>query len=226
MSNPYFERNHQHDGNGSAFLRNPKFGNVTGGDYAEVLADGQLVQRGDSAMYDDMNFPFSTGRVSQANFPQWSLMLAPFYAYTFAVNDYIQVAAQEFPHQWDQGTPAELHVHMITNGTNVDARYVKHRVQVTWANAYSPGDMSAYTTVHTFDSEIEIPANTPNRTHLVHSVGTLDMTGGRIGAYLGLHYTRIAASGTAPTSNPFVIAVGVHIKKNTIGSLTMYGKGV
>ncbi len=224
--NAHFERTHQHDGNGSAILANPRFGDVTSGRFFEVLSSGQAVQRGQSVMYDDMNFPFSTGRTSQNNAPTWTTMLAPFSAYTFAVNDFLQVAAQEFPHQWDEGTPAELHVHMITNGTNVNARYVKHRVQATWANAYTENDMSAYTTVQTFDMEIEIPANTPDRTHLVHSVGILDMTGGRIGAYLGLHYTRIAAAGTAPTSNPFVVAVGVHIKKNTIGSLSMYEKGL
>lgn len=222
-----YEQNHQHRGldvDGSPVLRNPKFGDVEGDSYTEILTTGQVIQKGKSVMYDDMNFPFSTGRVSQVNAPTWTTMIAPFGAYTFAVNNYLQVAAQEFPHTWAEGTPAEVHVHMVTNGTNTTPRSVKHKVQITWANAYD--GKSTYNTVQTLEREIVIPANTPNRTHLVHSLGTIDMRGGLVGAYLGAMYTRIAASGTAPTNNPFILAVGLHIQLNSLGSLTRYTKGV
>jgi len=223
----YYDRVHQHkglDSDGSPILTNPKFGNVTGGKYLEVLPDsGLAVQRGGSP-YDDMNFTFSTGRVSQANFPNWETMLSPFYAYTFAINDYIQLAAQEFPHSWEEGTEAEVHVHAITNGLDTTDRYVKHQVSLTWANAYSESDHSVYDTVTVLETEITIPANTADRTHFVRSIGTLPMTGGKVGAYIGIVYKRISADGAAPTEDPFIIAVGLHIKKNTNGSIGLTGK--
>ena len=52
----------------------------------------------------------------------------------------------------------------------------------------------------------------------------INLSGGVVGAYIGAFYTRIASTGTAPVNNPFVIAVGLHYKRDGLGSRTMYIK--
>jgi hypothetical protein len=193
--------------------------------YTDYDSDGTFQAHGAATCYEDINFKLSTGKLSGLNQPDWTALVAPFSAYAFKVNDELQCPAEEARHDWAVGTSMEVHVHIITNGVNTSDRYVKHRVQLMWANTLnSAGTQRQFATVETFEHEMLIPANTPDRTHIVASVGTIAMTGGLVGAYIGAFYKRIASTGTAPSSNPFVIAVGLHYQRDMLGSRTMYVK--
>ena len=139
--------------------------------------------------------------------------------YTFdATNDFIIVAA-EITHDYHPGTNIEAHVHWIPNGTNVDDRYVEFQLIV--AVLREGAAVSAEQTLVTGD--LLIPAGTA-----VYDVNAFtDLIDGsllNIGDYIVGRFSRIAADGTAPTGDPFVIAVGFHAEMNSTGSITRYTK--
>lgn len=225
----FWARKHQHRGldvDGSPRLEQALIGKDAANSF-EVLPSGQIVQRGTSTTWMDINFPFSSAKLPAANYPDWTLLYAPFYAYTFKVNDVMQLTAQEIPHTWAEGTSISIHVHILTNGVDTSKRYLKQTISYLWANPLGDGNgATAASTLGTITYEFEIPANTPTRTHLVYNVGDISGAGMKIGSYLGLHFKRVTSAGTAPTNNPFILAVGVHHQVNTLGSLELYKKGL
>ncbi len=133
------------------------------------------------------------------------------------------------PHSWDEGTPFEVHLHMITNGTDTSAKYINHQLTLAWANPNTAGDDQSvfFTTdkIITLTAQTVIPANTAANTHFVTSLGYISIPKGKVGLYMTAIYKRLA-SGTEPTNNPFVIAIGYHYRRNSLGSITTYGKGL
>jgi expansin (peptidoglycan-binding protein) len=73
-------------------------------------------------------------------------------------------------------------------------------------------------------AETVIPANATDKSHFYTSVATFTPTGGKVGAYLCMALKRIASTGTAPTSNPWILAVGVHYEGDTLGTRTISAK--
>lgn len=225
----FWARKHQHRGldiDGSPRLEQALIGKDAANSL-EVLPTGQMVQRGSSVAWMDLNYSFVTAKLPAANYPDWTALYSPFSAYVFKVNDYVQLAAQELPHNWVEGSPLHVHVHILTNGVNTSNRYIKSQITYLWVNSYGDGNgQTAASQTGVIAYEFMIPANTPTRTHFVFDVGVINGAGMKIGSYLGLHYTRVASTGTAPTSNPYVLAVGLHHQVNTLGSLELYKKGL
>lgn len=62
------------------------------------------------------------------------------------------------------------------------------------------------------------------RTHIVYPLGTISLADGKVGLYIGAFLSRLVSTGLKPTADPFIIAVGLHYKKNGLGSRTMYQK--
>lgn len=216
----YFDRNHAHQGqdvDGSDYMPAAKIGDVAGGNFTEIETDGTMIARGNATCYNDINTAVSTGRVSQANAPAWTSFVSPVSLYTFAVNDYIQIAPFEMLHDWVEGTEIEIHLHWATNGLEGSAKYVKWQVEYTFANM-TGGSPTAFGATTPYSAETMIPANTPDRTAMYTSIRSFTPSTSLIGMLLVVMLKRITASGTAPAANPFAVQLGIHYQIDTLGS--------
>jgi hypothetical protein len=119
----------------------------------------------------------------------------------------------EMIHQWKEGTKVYWHVHMITNGSDLTDRYVKWQIDWCWANIGS-----AMSSTITQSYEYTIPEGTPTKTHLIVPIYEWTITGGTIGAHVYPRLTRIASSGTAPTSDPWCTMLQMHVECDGGGS--------
>lgn len=201
-----------------------RFGNIAGGNYAEFESDGTLKYNGNATVYEDINAGFSGAKVPAVNAPTWATLVGNLSAYQFAVNDYLTIEPREIEHAWREASQIEFHVHWITGVSDGTARGVKWEIEYAWANMLASGGTTAFGTSTVISAETTIAASTPIRTHIYTSVGTLTPTGGKIGAYLLMRVRRIAATGTAPSVNPFGMAAAMHIECDTTGSRTTAGK--
>ena len=140
--------------------------------------------------------------------------------YSFAVNDFSEIDATELIHRWQEGTSIEIHCHWATGGTNDGTvRGVKWEVEYSWANTLNNGGQTAFPAVSVQSAETSIAASEPAGTHKYTSIYSFTPTGGKIGAYLALSIKRIASvTNIAPVVNPILLAVGVHISIDTLGS--------
>lgn len=169
----------------------------------------------DEPVWDDIQFQISSGRTSSSNYPDWSTFTTNTSEYEFDVNDYIDIAANEMLHWWQEGTLVYPHIHVATNGANVSgsSQYAKFKIYIAYAdenNAFVETDK---------DIEIEIPTGTATLTHLFGNATTLDFTGITIGTQVKLRVKRIAATtGTEYPNKIFITQVGFHCLKDTMGS--------
>lgn len=206
--------------NGSIFVEPPhgiRFGN--GVSYSVFEYDGTLKFVDDATVWDDIFIGFAGARVPAANAPSWTTFIGNIGQYTFAVNDYLPLSAVEIEHSYEEGTDFELHVHYATNGVDVDDRTVKWEIEYSLANINNV--FPASTVVSAEDT---ISAGTADRTHKYLSVATVTGTGVEMGSAIVMRVRRIASSGTEPSNDPFGLMVGVHIKKNTVGSRAILSK--
>lgn len=153
--------------------------------------------------------PFLTTKVG-ATAPTLTPFVGNIQLYTFGVNDE-SYGDTEVTHLYDEGTDLMPHIHWITNGTDTNSRYVKWEMEYSWSN-----DNSAFPTSTIISIEKEIPANTPTRTHFITDFPIISGVNMEIGAYLCWRVRRIASTGTAPTNDPFGLAVGVHAHENIL----------
>ena len=164
-------------------------------------------------VYDDLYFelaPKTTGAGKptivnfSGNINQWQM----------AINDISELHPVEAKHNGKEGTQIEVHVHWGTNGVDGTNRGVKWEIDFSWANI-----SSTFAAASTISNETQIPANTPNKTHMYTSVTSFTPTGWTIGAGLLMSLKRInSVTDPAPASDPWVFMVGVHYQINTIGS--------
>jgi hypothetical protein len=199
-----------------------RFGDAT--NYTGFEADGTMVAHGTATTYNDIQFAISSGKVAAANAPTWTAFVGNLYEYAFALNDYIDCGSQEVPHGYLEGSDMEIHVHWATNGLDTTDRFVRWQIEYTIANMASVAPFSVFTSTTTVFADTTIPANTTSRSHIYTSIATIPGTGIKIGAQIKLRIRRLAASSTAPTSNPFALQVGIHYQQDTIGSRTATSK--
>ena len=172
----------------------------------------------DKVVYDDVNAPFDSARVPAANNPTWSSFQGNLNAYAFGIDDYLEITSETF-HKYKEGTDLVPHIHWVTNGLDGADRTVKWEIEYSIANMDSTdgvGDAFPSTTVTS--TELVIPANTPDLTHMITSLTAITGTSLKIGAYVKARIRRIASTGTEPTADPFGLAMGVHYQVDTIGS--------
>jgi hypothetical protein len=163
--------------------------------------------------WTDVDFPI-IARTVAANNPTPTTFAGNLTAPSWAVNDYLMCEGQELIHQWKEGSTCYWHIHLITNSTNVDNRYVKFEVEYAWATP--DGVLQGPSTITSAD--LLIPANTTNRTHLIFPLGNFTPAAAKIATQVYARLKRVAATGTAPTSNPFVPMLQIHIEVDTLGS--------
>jgi hypothetical protein len=210
--------------NGSILVRSSTqtFGISTG--YTTFESDGTMVAKGDATTYNDIQYSISNAKVPAANAPTWSTFLGNLSEYTFAINDYVDLGSQELLHDYVEGSNIEVHVHWASNTLDATARYVKWEIEYTVANMASAAPFSVFPAPTVISAETTIPANTAAKSHIYTGVGVISGTGLKIGAQLKMRLRRIAASSTAPSSNPFCLQVGIHYQQDTMGSRTTTAK--
>ena len=198
--------------------------NILAGNYSEFEADGTIVLHGDATVHDDWYFEIApkttgVGKPTLANFSgnvnQWQM----------AINDISELRPVELAHKWKEATEIEIHVHWGTNGVDGTNRGVKWEIDYSWANPLSVGATTAFAGVTTDSAETQIPAATPDKTHMYTTVITVTPAGGKIGAVLVMSLKRIASvTDPTPTSDPWVFMVGIHYMIDTVGSRTRTAK--
>lgn len=198
-------------------LQGLQFGGAT--DYSTFENDGTLVAYGDAKVWQDIDFPIII-RNTGAGIPTLEVLQGNITVPQWQVNDVNVCEGQEMVHLWKEGSTAYFHIHVVTNGLDASARYLKFEVEWCWADLN--GVLSAAATITS--PELEIPANTTDKTHKIYSIGTIALTTGHIAAHVWARLKRVAAAGTAPTNNPWCSMLQLHIECDTIGSREMTSK--
>ena len=138
--------------------------------------------------------------------------------YTFSLGDYLY-SVSEIIHGYKEGADIDVHVHWVTQSSDGTDRGVKWKLKYTMANAdFTAPFTEAFPAVTQISIDTTIPANTAAKSHIVSSLGTISGTGKKIDAYIVFEIRRIASAETAPSSDPYGIAVGFHTIFNTDGS--------
>jgi hypothetical protein len=166
----------------------------------------------------DIDFPIVV-RNAAANQPTPTTLKGNITAPAWAVNDYFSCDAVEMIHSWREGSDVHWHIHVVTNGLDATNRYLKFEVEWVWA--LPNGALSATTT--TTSGELLIPASSADRTHLVFLIETVNFAGS-IGSHVWARLKRVAATGTAPTANPFCSMLQMHVQVDSHGSSNVTSK--
>lgn len=175
-------------------------------------------------VWDDLYFEIAPKTVG-AGKPTLASFSGNIKQWTMAVGDITELRPVEIKHNGKEGSPIEVHVHWGTNGVDGTNRGVKWEIDYTWANTLIEGGTTAFAAATTVSAETQIPANTPDKTHMYTSVVTFTPTGGKIGSNILMSLKRIASvTNPTPTSSPWVFMVGVHYEINTVGSRTITNK--
>ena len=178
-----------------------------------------LVEESPYVKYDDLApIMLIVSRVG-ANAPTLAQFKDGVYQYTFDATNDVVYGATEVTHSYKEGTDIEVHVHWATNGLEATEKFVKWSVEYAIANGNE-----VFGTTKTLTKEISIPAGTADRTHFIHTIGIISGADVKIGTYILIAFKRIASTGTAPTADPFGIAVGFHTAHDSMGSASLYTK--
>ncbi len=222
-----FLQNQSLDTTSLATFGTAKIGNIAGGNYTEFEADGTLLGHGDATCYMDVIIPmFLRGVAAEPEaiaFPLNGIGLQP----RFRVNDILTLQNAEAPHDWEEGSEIEIHMHYSNGSEDTTDRYIKFTLEYAIANMVANGNTGTRFIRGTQDVEWVIPANTPAYTHLYKTLKIVDaatMANVKIGAGFVGSIKRITATGTAPSVNPYVLNLGIHYKTNTLGSRTTTSK--
>jgi len=164
---------------------------------------------------EDLQFAISHGKVPAANFPTYEAFGIQNREYSFDVDEYIDLAANELHHSWAEGTALKFHVHFFpktaqSTGAN---RYAQFTVYISYADT---NEVLAETEL---TKEYTIPTGTAALTHLLLEFDDLAFTNNLIGTQIKVRVKRIAATGgTEYADSVFITQVGVHVLKDTLGS--------
>lgn len=185
-------------------------GDISGGNYTQIEADGTLKFVGDATVFDDIYVPISITKPG-GTAPTWTSFHGNLSQYTFAINDYVQ-GSFELLHSYKEGSDLEIHVHIVTNGAEAskEARY---------SFEYWIADREeASTTATTITSADKALTNADGHHHYIN-IGNITGTGFKIGAIVCFLFKRVAlVGGDNPSADPFVVSVGCHYEKDTVGS--------
>jgi len=182
---------------------------------SQFTDDGFLLNEASGRAWVDIDFPFIV-RTTGGGRPAIEALQGNITAPQWAIGNNLVLEGQELVHAWVEGTELQWHTHMITNGTDTTDRFVNFQLEFTWAKVN--GQLQSNTTVTS--GNFLIPANTPNRTHLIVPIHNFTPTLGTIGTHVYAHFSRIANTDSAanPTNDPFLTMLQVHILVDTLGS--------
>ena len=162
--------------------------------------------------WTDLDFPIVI-RTTGANIPTLQAVFGGYTAPHWAVNDVANMEGQEMPHSYKEGSAIYWHLHLITNGLEATAKYVKFQIDWAWAS----NGLAISAPLQTV-AEFEIPANTADRTMYFGTFGAVSIPTLKIGSHIWPRLTRVAAAGAAPLANPFATILQIHYQQDTPGS--------
>ncbi len=168
-----------------------------------------------NVVYDDVQFPVATGKITPASGePDWETFTANTKEYAFAVDDYIDLQANELNHWWKEGTVGHIHVHFTIKTINITTvKYVKFSVWVAYA------DTDEVWVEQALGGEATIAINASALTGYYLDVGNATLTNYLIEAQMKIRVKRIdATTGTEYADKVYVTQVGMHLEKDTMGS--------
>lgn len=207
----------------------------TSSNYTSTEADGTIVLVGDATCYMDaiVNFIYKGG-TGEATLDTY---IGGIKQLKFLTNDFVALSNTEAPHDWDEGSAIELHLHWMVKNALIAGDKIRWQLEYAVSNIVANSNPNtifcdpANPTV--FGSRTVIVEYTapvggiPAGTHLYTTFETVTPTNLKIGAGFIGTLTRIAktAGGTDPTTGSiFASNVGIHYKVNTIGSRTTSAK--
>ena len=193
-----------------------RFGSDT--DNTTIEADGTIKFNGAATVFVDIDFPIII-RNTGANIPTLTTFNGNLIMPQWEVDDFNMCESKEFIHGWKEGSACNIHIHLNTNGTNTDNRYVKFNVEYAYSEAGVWIFPAAVTT-----ADILIPANTPTKKQLIIPLVTFTPTNSKIGDHCLIRLRRVASTGNAPSANPWIPMVQLHVECDTVGSRTISDK--
>jgi hypothetical protein len=195
-----------------------KLGDPAGGDNTAIEADGTVRFDGAAQVYADIDFPIII-RTTGANIPTLQVINGNLSMPQWAVNDFNMCESQEFIHAWAEGTQCNWHIHYTTNGLDATDRYVRWELEYGYSAAGTWTFPAVVTT-----ADILIPANTPDKTQIIMAIAAFAPSTSHIGDHCVARLKRVAADGTAPSGNPWVPMLQMHVILDTVGSRAMTSK--
>ena len=165
-----------------------------------------------------MDFPIIVRTVA-AGIPTMAAINGNITMPQWQVNDYNVCESQEMIHSWKEGSEVFWHLHLTTNGLDGTNRYVRFEIEYGYADV-----MGVWTWPAVFTTpDILIPANTPSKTMMIMSL-TSFTPAIKIGGHVVARLKRVAAVGAAPTSNPWIPMLQLHVQLDTLGSRNIGSK--
>ncbi len=162
--------------------------------------------------------PLITAKVGGSGVPSLNVLQGNIKQYTFGVGDYLY-GVSEAIHGYKEGADIDPHIHWATQSSDGTDRGVKWQLEYTMANGdFAAPFEEAFPASTQISIDTTIAANTAAKSHIVSSLGTISGTGKKLDSYIAFEIRRIASAGTAPSSDPYGIAVGFHTIFNTDGS--------
>lgn len=174
----------------------------------------------DTPVYEDLQFPITSGKVPAVNFPTWETMIGYNSAYAFSLSDYIQLQANEPYHARKEATSADMHIHFTNKSAQNSGavRYVKFSLAYIYAN-----EGEAWQSFYTQTSEFPIPDGTVALTHFLGVKSPIDISGLGIGSQIMIRIARIPCTvGTDYADDIYITQVGMHMQIDKLGSRTIY----
>lgn len=175
-----------------------------------VEKDGTLLFKNDGTVWKDIMFPMAPPKTTGAGNPTLVTWNGNMRGYAFALNDAHDFDPQEIEHDAKISSTATWHIHFVSRD-NETVRTVKY--QLEYAIEPASGAIPAPTTI---SAEFTIAASTAANTPQRGNIGTFTIPGIAKLSYVRL--TRIASSGTEPTTDPVVSGVHFHYELDTVGS--------
>ena len=200
------------------WLKNPKFGDIAGGNYSEFETDGSLVMKGDATVWDDLRFPASaqdkSGSPTLVSYKSGQVL-------TLAsnVNQGIFFNAQ-LPHGYMFGGDLDLHVHYVlpTAGAGAGVENVKFDATVCVADINGTFGTPQNLTV-TVDVQ-----NLAADTHYLVDLGSITNSIAGVSAMMIRSLERDVSVANDYSSSVYLLEADFHYEIDSLGSREEYVK--
>jgi hypothetical protein len=193
-----------------------RIGSLT--NYLNISPKGFISLVSGASFWLDIDFPIII-RTTGAGIPTLETFNGNISMPRWQVNDFNNCESQELIHPWREGSAAYWHLHLNTNGSDGTNRYVRFQLEYGYSVA---GVWTFPAVVDTGD--ILIPAGTATKTQIIMSLATFTPTGAKIGDHAIAYLKRIAAAGTAPSNDPWIPMLQMHVECDTLGSRQITSK--
>lgn len=209
-------------------------GDVGGGNYIEVEADGTLEFKGNATVWDDIRVPVTSTKLGGSRDPGFTVFKTNgagsqgvfIYWFDASIEEEIYFTVQ-MPHSWKEGTDILPHVHWIPS-TTPDNTPTQQRVswglEYAWANI---GDVfPTNTTVITNNTIYPTDTELVQYKHYLTQLSDIVGTGKTISSMLVCRLFRNATSVAYDTyeHDAGLLEIDFHFEQDTIGSRSVTTK--